>query len=139
MAEMEYKLSAKGGAIAAAAGIGIVIVRLATVGEVDDSKLDAAIAAELRNDLAPALVRAGEDGDEDVSPESFDEGIRILSTKVSKPLLSVGSKTDAIVRLEYRLLDDPPRTEYWRFEHSAIAGWRYRRGSSKLSYYLNFI
>ena len=38
-----------------------------------------------------------------------------------------------------RLLDDPPRTEFWRFEHSAIAGWRYRTGSSKLSYYLNFI
>lgn len=139
MADVKFELSAKSGVVAALVAVVVIGVRFATLGEVDDAKLDAAITAELRDDLPRELIRVVEAGDAHGAAEALEEGVRIHSTSVSKPLFSFSSSSDAVVRVEYSLLDAPLQTEYWEFEHSMIAGWRYRRISNQASYYLNFI
>ena len=46
---------------------------------------------------------------------------------------------DVVVRVDFSLPEAEPRREYWRFEHSVIGGWRYRRPTTIVAYYLNMI
>lgn len=53
-----------------------------------------------------------------------------------------GSGEDILVRAEYTVHGpDAPeaKTGYFRFSHSAITGWRYRRETTALSWYLKVI
>ena len=119
-------------------------LRLMSIGEVDDPGLKEAIKAELRNDLGQLLSR--ELNKPTDSPEAIqaladladESSIKIYSAKVSKPLLSMGSKTGAVVRIDYQLGDEPRETVYWLFDHSAIGGWRYKYPTTRIGYYLNF-
>ncbi len=122
----------------------VLVVRLATLGETNDPALEVAIHAELQNELGNELGKIIEDF-EPTSEEAVaavleradHENITLHSIRVSKPLLS--SAAQAIVRLEYSLPGVNRRTEYWHFDHGAVAEWRYRYGSNAVFYYLNFI
>lgn len=133
----------------AAIAIAVVFVgyRLMTLGNSEDPELRAAVKAELVNDLGGQLGEALETHNGAYSEQDMQRlvdladrnAIVVLSTKVSKPLLSFGSSEKAIVQVRFSLPEQPVRQEYWRFSHSVLAGWRLRsRHSSALSYYLNF-
>lgn len=118
------------------------VFRFATIGNVEDETLTAAIKAELRNDLGNRLGQALHSGSHDPSTLAAmadGDGIDIYSTAVSKPLLGTGSAVRAVVKVHYALPEQAPQQEYWLFEHSALGGWRYRQRSSAVSYYLNFL
>lgn len=145
MAQTTVEFKGIHGIIALVAVVLLVLIRLATLGDSRDPALRAAITAELRNELGNNLGKALEDFDSR-DPDSVRrlteladaEGIEIHGARVSKPLLSFASKQDAIVRVDYSLPEEDRVQAYWRFEHSAIGGWRYRYRSSAMSYYLNF-
>lgn len=132
------------GAIAIA--IVFVAFRLLTIGNSNDPDLHEAIKAELANDLGNQVGQAldaqsGAYSAEDlrrINELANRDAITVFSTKVSKPLLSMGSSEKVIVKVRYRLPEQETREEYWRFSHSGLAGWRYRGRSSAISYYLNF-
>jgi hypothetical protein len=121
------------------------LVRVATLGETNDPALREAVRAELLNDLGArtskelASFDASKGDGVALAKRADPAGIDVHSTKVSKPLISFSSSENAVVLVEYSLPDGPRRSEYWLFEHSAAAGWRYRRETSSLSYYLNFL
>lgn len=121
------------------------LVRVATLGETNDPVLREAVRAELRNDLGArtskelASFDAPKGDGVALAKRADPAGVEIHSAKVSKPLLSFSSSENAVVLVEYSLPDGPRRSEYWLFEHSVAAGWRYRRETSSLSYYLNFL
>lgn len=140
--EKTFQLNGRNSLVILVALVAIISVRIATIGEVNDDKLTAAIRAELANDLGNNVGQALEDNNRDIAAltELADPtNIDIYSTAVSKPLLSTGSATRAVVRVHYALPQQSAVQEYWLFEHSALAGWRYRQRSSALSYYLNFL
>lgn len=140
--EKTFQLNGRNALVILVVGVILVAVRFATVGEVNDNKLTAAIRAELANDMGNNLGRALQDNKHDIATltELADPAnIDVYSTAVSKPLLSTGSVTRAVVKVHYALPEQNSVQEYWLFEHSAIGGWRYRQRSSALSYYLNFL
>lgn len=146
MAEVKLRLTGIQGAAALAVIIVVVIVRWATIGERDDEKLRAAVRGELMNELggltSEALTQL-EEGDYEgalaVAQQADPAKIEIHATSVSKPLLSLSSSEDVVVRIDYSLPDRTRHTKYWRFEHSLAAGWRFRRPSTAFSYYANFL
>ncbi|MGJ8670513.1 MAG: hypothetical protein ACSHXK_13560 [Oceanococcus sp.] len=133
----------------AAIGIAAVIVlaRLFTIGSSNDPALRDAVKAELANDLGGELGKALADQNGVRTAEALAKLVKladsnlvtIYSTKVSKPLFSIGSTDSAIVKVKYSLPEQAVRKEYWRFSHGTLSGWRYRSRSSALSYFLNFI
>ncbi len=146
MAEINFEFSGRNGVIALAVVAAVLLVRIATLGESSDPKLEEAVRAELRNELGNQLgkvldgdnVSSDPDAIEAALERSDDSNIAIHSMCVSKPLLSFSTKTDAVVRVDYELPGVERRSEYWRFDHSMLGGWRYRYGSNAVSYYLNF-
>ncbi len=123
----------------------VLVVRFFTIGETDDPALEAAIQQRLLSDMGASVSQALTDLDsrdgravDELLELSNAENIALHSIKVSKPLLSMGSSTDTVVRVEFTLPGRARTTEYWRFTHSSIAGWRYRRPATVASYYLNF-
>lgn len=140
--EKTFQLNGRNSIVIAVLVLILFAVRFATIGEVNDDKLTAAIRAELANDLGNNLGQALQENKHDIAtltelanPANID----VYSTAVSKPLLSTGSVTRAVVKVHYALPEQNSVQEYWLFEHSALAGWRYRQRSSALSYYLNFL
>ena len=146
MAEMQFEFSGRNGVIALVAVVAIVVLRIATLGETSDPELMAAIRAELMNDLGGALGQAIEDLEdvrdaaavETLLEHSDADAITIYSASVSKPVLSFASDAYAIVRVEYALPAASRKTEYWKFRHGTLGGWRYQYESGAVSYYLNF-
>lgn len=144
MAEMQIDFSGKRGWVALGIVGLVLVVRIATLGSTDDPKPGEAIRAELQNDLGGRLgtaLAALPDGaaTTDIIDMADADNIRIYDTSVSKPLLSFGSSAKTIVKLEYKLPGGERTSDYWRFEHSLIGGWHYRRRSQAWSYYLNFL
>lgn len=145
MADAQINLSGGKGLLAAAGVVVLVLIRLFTLGESDDPALHAAIRAHLMNDLGGNLGKALEDfdpGDPQAVSAILERadatGIKLHSVKVSKPVLSFGSTTKAIIYCEFTLPGEGRESVYWRFSDQMIGGWRYRGGSSAASYYLNF-
>jgi hypothetical protein len=144
--ETTFKFTGKKAMIVLGVVIVLVLLRLMTIGESNDPKLREAIRMELMNRLGGRTGQALSEIDK-TDPEAVralaeqadPEGIQVHSMKVSKPLLSFGSKEDVIVQVEFSLPGSFKQKEYWRFKHSLIAGWRYKRRSTALSYYLNFL
>lgn len=142
---METKIQ---GWTALAIAVALIGVRLMTIGPSDDPRLHAAVKAELANDLGNQLGKTldahdGAWGEQDMQrlvDLADRNAIMVLSTKVSKPLLSLGDSDKVVVQVRYSLPEQAARQEYWRFSHSLLSGWRVRsRHSSALSYYLNFL
>ncbi len=145
MAQMNFEFSGRKGLIALAGVVLLLVVQLASIGETKDSALKEAIHAELKNKMGRELSKVlkdvdptSEEGVAAVLAQTDDENIILHSAQVSKPLLTFSSKTKTIVRLEYTMPGVNRSLEYWRFEHSVIAGWRYRYNTGVVSYYLNF-
>lgn len=145
---MEIKLTPKSGLIVVVIAIAVVAVRFATLGESDDPSLRQAVIAELTIRLGgrtgadiDAIEAAGgvdEESARRLAERADPEGIQVHSMSVSGPLLSPSSRESMVVRVEYSLPQAARRREYWAFDHSTMAGWRYRRPTTALSYYLNF-
>ena len=142
---METKIQGWAAVVIAVVVIG---VRLMTIGSSDDPRLHQTIKAELANDLGNNLGKAMAAQDGAFSEQDMQRlveladrnAIMVLSTKVSKPLLSLGSSDKVIVQVRYSLPEQATQQEYWRFSHGMLSGWRVlSRHSSALSYYLNFM
>lgn len=146
MSEMTLEFSGRNGLIALGAVALLLLVRLSTLGETSDPQLEKAIRAELLNELGNELGKTLASGDAAADPDlreaalerSDPDNIEVHAMSVSKPLLSFSSSADAVVHVEYELPGSTRRSEYWKFRHNTVGGWRYRYGSSALSYYLNF-
>lgn len=146
MAEMQFDLSGRKGLAALTAVVILVALRAAALGATDDPALHAAIRAHLLNDVG-ANVAATLENLDPADPagvaqvlEAADAGaIALHEVRVSKPLLAVGSGTEAIVHCDYSLPGAPRQSAWWRFRDQAIGGWRYLGRSSAFSYYLNFL
>lgn len=145
MADTKIKIPLARGPLAILIIGALLVVRFITIGEVNDPQLDAAIRTQLLSDMGASVSQALDDLDpadgnaiDELVRLSDTENITLHSVKVSKPLLSFSSSTEAIVRVEFTLPGRSRTTEYWRFTHSTVAGWRYRRPASVVSYYLNF-
>jgi hypothetical protein len=145
MSESTFKFGGLAGLIVLVAVAAVVFYRAGTIGEVDDPKLDREIRSELRLRLGERTGRSISNLDRN-DPDAVNvfiqntdpDAIEIHSTRVSKPVLSFGTRKKTVVRVEYRLPGDHRRTEYWEFKKS-LGGWRYRRETSAVSYYLNFL
>ena len=134
------------GLIIAAAAVGL---RFATLGESGDPGLHEAIRAELvlrlggRTGMDLNAIENVEDIDANAARNLLARadaaGIQVHSASVSKPLLSIASSEEVVVRVEYSLPQGPREKEYWLFRHSVIAGWRYLRQVTILSYYTNVL
>lgn len=145
---MEIRITPKSGIIVAVIAIAVVVVRFATLGESDDPGLRQAVIAELTTRLGgrtgadlDAIERAGgvdEESARNLVERADPEGIQVHSMSVSGKLLSASSREKVVVRVEYSLPQAARRKEYWVFDHSTLAGWRYRRPTNAISYYLNF-
>ena len=123
----------------------VLAVRFLTIGESNDAALEAAIQQRLLSDMGASVSHALDELDtrdgravDELIELSNAENIALHSVKVSKPLLALSSSTDTVVRVEFTLPGRARTTEYWRFTHSSVAGWRYRRPVTIASYYLNF-
>ncbi len=146
MSEIRFEPRPVHGLAALAVVVALVLVKIATLGETGDPKLHAAIERELMNHLGGRIGQEIDtlDTEDEAAVAAFTararpDGIEVHSASVSKPLLAVGTRTKAVVRIEYTLPDGPRETVYWRMEHSTIAGWRYHRPTFALMYYLNFL
>ncbi len=145
MAESNLQIPLAKGPLALVIIVGVIVVRLLSIGESDDPKLRAAIDRELLSKMGGSIGTVLEDIDpaDSASIDALVEmsnsaNIAVHSVRVSKPLLAFGSSDDAIVRVEYTLPGQSAETDFWRFEHSIAGGWRYQRPSSIVAYYLNF-
>lgn len=145
MAESQIKLPVAKGPMALVIIVGLIVFRLLSIGESDDPDLKAAVERELLTRMGSSIGTMLEDIDptdsasvNELLERSDIEGIDVHSIRVSKPLLAFGSSDGAIVRVEFTLPGRSSEIEYWLFEHSIAAGWRYRRPSSVVLYYLNF-
>ena len=123
----------------------VLVIRFLTIGESNDAALRAAVQQQLLNDMGASVSQALDELDardgravDELVELSNAENITLHSVKISKPLLSLGSSTDTVVRVDFTLPGRSRTTEYWRFTHSSVAGWRYRRPVTVASYYLNF-
>lgn len=134
------------------AAIGLIVLvlvfRLFSLQNTDDPDLRKAIIAELQPELmqqaTQTIARQGAGNRAQISAMNTigapEEQLQIFRLRLSKPLLSFGSEERVIVALDYALSPElPMRHEYWAFDKSLIAGWRYRYRSSALSFYLNFL
>jgi hypothetical protein len=146
MSEIRFRLNPVHVGVALAVIAILAAVKVATLGESDDPKLHEAIRTELLSELGGRIGQELQslDTEDRAAVAAFTEhadpdAIEVHSASVSKPLLSVGTSTNAVVRVEYTLPGGPRQIVYWRFKHSAMAGWRYRYETSALAYYTNLI
>ena len=145
---MDFQLKGKFLVFGLIVAVFAVGARVMTLGESDDPGLLEATRAEL-------VLRLGERISDDLSAigsvEELDteaagslleradsEGITVHSMTVSKPLLTFSTSEEVVVLVEYSLPQGPREKEYWLFEHSLIAGWRYIYRTTAFSYYSNF-
>jgi hypothetical protein len=133
-------------AIVTAIPLAIGISQVGNRGNSEDPELREAVQAELANRQGANTSAALDEVDMDdpdaaiaLAELTDPEGIEIHSLRISRPLLSFSSSEDVIVLVGYTLPGQPRQEEYWRFTHSLVGGWRYRRESSATSFYLNFM
>ena len=145
MSEIRIQLTGAKAAVVGAVVLVFLLVRIATIGDANSDDLDRAIRAELLNRIGAQTSEVLTDldvTDQDAVRKLIEvadaSGIDIHSVRVSRPLLELSSTSKPIVRVEFALPGNGQQTEYWRFDHSILAGWRYRRPSNVVSYYLNF-
>ncbi len=124
----------------------LFVAQLASIGESDDAGLELAIRSELVLRMGGSVGEMLENLDprdsaavDGVVAAANADNIDVHSMRVSKPLFDFDDSFEAVVRVEFTLPGEERTTQYWRFTHSVIAGWRYRRPTSMVFYYLNFI
>lgn len=125
--------------------VGLGVLRFVTVGASDDPDLMKAVRAELSTSMGGAVGQALaqiDQVDENTAAKLFKmasaDDIEIHSLKTSKSLSPSGKKNEIIVFIDYSLPSGEATQEYWKFEYYLIGGYRYKRETTALSYYLNF-
>lgn len=125
--------------------VGLGVLRFVTVGASDDPDLMKAVRAELSTSMGGAVGQALaqiDQVDENTAAKlvkmASADDIEIHSLKTSKSLSPSGKKNEIIVFIDYSLPSGEATQEYWKFEYSLIGGYRYKRETTALSYYLNF-
>jgi hypothetical protein len=113
----------------------------------DDPKVRQELEIHLVSEIAGAItadtekIRARMDSGDNEGAAKLAEGI--LKRKVEIADLDMrGGGDDIIIRARYIVHGpDAPRPEvgYFKFSHSTITGWRYRRETTALSWYLKVI
>ena len=143
----EIKMSFKGWkAVAALIVVAFLMgFRFFMMGNADDPKLDKEVRKELMLELGgqtqqqlASLDPMDAQGALDLAEKFNADKIEIHSLRTSKPLPGLSDSGDIIVQVDYTLPGGTRQKEFWLFKHSLIAGWRYQRPSTALSYYLNF-
>lgn len=131
---------------------GIVIVRLATIGdETDDSalmkKLEVQVICDYFPNEAAKLRKAFDSGDPDELQEAVESvttaKLNIESVKTSSPLFDFSPSKDVVVKVTYSLEDASGtrdrKTKYYLFKYGSLGNnWSYRYETNVVRYYLNF-
>ena len=145
MAAITFRALGVHGAVGLAIVIVAVLARWASIGDSDDQRLRQSIHAELMNELggemSQALAHVGPSDHEGilaVAEHADPARLEVHSMSVSKPILSLGSSEDVVVRVDYSLPGSTMR-KYFLFEYSLVTGWHYRGPSTAFSYYANFL
>ena len=153
MSEFKIKLTGWQAIVLVFVFIGIFGIRLVTFNdERDDEDLMRQIELQLLTDYFPddvAQLRAAyETGDknevEKVAKSITSTTLNVESVKASYPLFDLSTPKDVVVKVTYSLNDDSgtreKATNYYLFKHGYIGKiWTYKRETSVVSYYLNFI
>jgi hypothetical protein len=144
---MEIQLKGKVGVIGLIVVILALGIRITTLGESNETALRQAVGAELvlrlggriSDDLASigSVEAMDAEATQTLLERADSEGITVHSMIVSKPVLTFASSEDVVVQVEYSLPQGPRQKEYWLFQHSVIAGWRYRYQTTAWAYYTN--
>ena len=88
------------------------------------------------SDAIKAAMAAGDmDAAEDIAQGTLKRKVTI------NDLAMKGSRENIIVRADYTVFKpdgEKDKTGYYKFSHSPVTGWRYKRESTALSWYLKF-
>ena len=153
MSELNIKLTGWKAAVAIVILIGIFGIRLMTFSDKrDDEALMKKIELQLMTDYFPddveTLKAALETGDtdeiEEVAQSITSTTLNIESVQASYPLFKFSNPKKVVVKVTYSLDDDSGTrdkgTNYYLFKHGSLGNhWSYKRETTVVSYYLNFI
>ena len=153
MSEYKFKLAGWQAIVAIVVFIGIFGIRLMTFNdERDDEDLMRQIELRLVTDYFPddvaELKAAYESGDmeevEEVAKSITSTTLNVKSVKASYPLFDLSTPKDVVIKVTYSLDDDSgtreKATNYYLFKHGYLGNiWTYKRETSVVSFYLNFI
>ena len=144
---MELQFNGKFAVIGSIIAVLAVGARFTTLGESNDPDLLKAVRAELVLRLGARIsddlgaIQSVEEMDTEAAQTLLEradaEGITVHSMTLSKPLLTFATSEKVVVLVEYSFPQGAREREYWLFEHSIIAGWRYRWKTTKFWYYTN--
>jgi len=139
----EVRLQGLGGIVVLALVAALAAFRFLGLDEIEDSKLNALVQADLEGRAHNVLM--------DEQQERGDGSARFLSTRVeisdingSAPLFNFGTSKEYVLRVEFRIIDSDRatrnRTRYLRAHHDQLTDrWRLLTGAaSQVDYYLNF-
>ena len=151
----EYKIQLTGWQAIAVVVVFIAIfgIRLITFNDERNdedliSKLELQLMTEYFPDDVAELKAAFESGDmdevEEIAKSITSTTLNIESVKASYPLFDFSTPKDVVVKVTYSLNDDTgtreKSTNYYLFKQGYLGNiWTYKRETSVVSYYLNFI
>ncbi len=153
MSELNIKLTGWKAVAVIVVLIGILGVRLMTFSDLrDDETLMKKLELQLLTDYFPddveTLKAAFETGNtdeiEEVANSITSTTLNVESVKASYPLFKFTSPKKVVVKVTYSLDDDSGTreraTNYYLFKHGSLGNfWTYKRETTAVSYYLNFI
>lgn len=153
MPEVNIQLSGGKAILAAVVFIGIVLVRLISLGgTTDDKELIQKLELELTSFYYPnevdrlkaAMASGDSDEIERVAESVTSTKLKIDSVKTSYALFDLSSPKKVIVKVAYSLVDNSgtndQQEKYFKFQHGGLVNnWRYEYESNASSYYLNFL
>lgn len=145
--EQNIRISGKAAVVIGVIVIVGVVLRMITFSDSGDTTLEQAVRAELwstySGQIGTEVERIRTEGDygsvSSLLEKASPDAIIIERISRSEPLFKWSSTQKVIVRVRYRFPDDTAmQTQYMKFDHGALSGWRYRFDATALSYYLNF-
>jgi hypothetical protein len=153
MSEYKFQLTGWQAIVALLILIGIFGIRLMTFSDLrDDETLVKKIELRLMSDYFPDDVENLKAAYESGDPDEFDERVQsvtsttlnIGSVQASYPLFTFSSPKEVVVKVTYSLDDDSGTrergTNYYLFKHGSLGNsWSYKRESTVVGYYLNFV
>ena len=124
--------------------LGVVGLRMASLGGNSDPALETAVRQELMGEKYQSMLDSVKRmvKEKKVDIEAIDKPVNIFKLSTSEPLFSgLSSKKRVIVYVRYVLAgQNKTKERYMEFHYGAIgSSWRYRRDSSVVSYYLNLL
>jgi len=149
MPEKTIKLSGLNAIIASVILLGVVLVRVTSIGQNTDEELMSALNIQLMSEFYPnqvarlkaALMQTDLDAIEEDASSILKAKINISAVITSYPVMDFSSPKNVIVKVTYTLDDGASdRIKFYRFKEVLLGSkWLYQAESNVISFYLNFL